>query len=334
MDTATHFVMGLGLAGLSFVDPVVASQPTLAGAVMVATVLASQAPDADTALRLKGNALYIRNHRGITHSLPFLLLWPALITLVIGPIFGFTAFHDLSHIALWSFIGVAVHVFTDLFNTYGTQAARPFTEKWIAWNIIHIFDPFIFGSHAAAIVLWISGIVPPAPLFITLYACIALYYIWRTLVHARLTRKLKTKDIHHSPGERYFVIPTISPTRWNVVKAKPDGSYTIGLLNSGRLEWFKHAVCSTHPAVEHSKSHPDIKAFLYFTSYAVAEVEELPSGYIVRWGDVRYLHRKQFPFVAVLVMDNQYHPLNTYVGWLSSEKLDERFAIDPGSMKL
>ncbi|MNI10362.1 hypothetical protein D3C73_634720 [compost metagenome] len=334
MDTATHFVMGLGLAGLSFVDPVVASQPTLAGAVMVATVLASQAPDADTALRLKGNALYIRNHRGITHSLPFLLLWPALITLVIGPIFGFTNLHYLSHIALWSFIGVAVHVFTDLFNTYGTQAARPFTEKWIAWNIIHIFDPFIFGSHAAAIILWVSGIIPPAPLFITLYACIALYYIWRTLVHARLTRKLKTKDIHHSAGERYFVIPTISPTRWNVVKAKTDGSYTIGLLNSGRLEWFKHAVCSTHPAVEHSKSHPDIKAFLYFTSYAVAEVEELPSGYIVRWGDVRYLHRKQFPFVAVLVMDNQYHPLNTYVGWLSSEKLDERFAMDPGSMKL
>ncbi|CQR58057.1 metal-dependent hydrolase [Paenibacillus riograndensis] len=332
MDTATHFVMGLGLAGLSFVDPVVASQPTLAGAVMVATVLASQAPDADTALRLKDNALYIRNHRGITHSLPFLLLWPALITLVIGPVFGFTELHDLSHIALWSFIGVAVHVFTDLFNTYGTQAARPFTEKWIAWNIIHIFDPFIFGSHVAAIILWISGFVPPAPLFITLYACIALYYIWRTLVHARLTRKLKTKDIHHSPGERYFVIPTISPARWNVVKAKPDGSYIIGLLNSGRLEWFKHAVCSTHPAVEHSKSHPDIKAFLYFTSYAVAEVEELPSGYIVRWGDVRYLHRKQFPFVAVLVMDSQYHPLNTYVGWLSSEKLDERFAIDPGSM--
>ncbi|MEK3717302.1 metal-dependent hydrolase [Paenibacillus sp. FSL R7-0333] len=334
MDTATHFVMGLGLAGLSFVDPLVASNGTLAGAVMVATVLASQAPDADTALRLKDNAVYIRNHRGITHSLPFLLLWPALITVVIGPLFGFTDLRTLSHIALWSFIGVAVHVFSDLFNTYGTQAARPFTEKWIAWNIIHIFDPFIFGSHAAAIILWISGLVPPAPLFITLYACIVLYYIWRTLVHARITRNIKNKDVHHNAGDRYYVIPTISPTRWNLVKAKPDGSYNVGQLNSGRLEWFKHAVCSTHPAVERSKSHPDIQAFLYFTSYAVAEVEELPSGYIVRWGDVRYLHRKQFPFVAVLVMDHEYKPLNTYVGWLSSEKLDERFAIDPGTVKL
>ncbi|MRN56500.1 metal-dependent hydrolase [Paenibacillus monticola] len=334
MDTATHFVMGLGLAGLSFVDPAIASDPVLAGAVMLATILGSQAPDADTALRLKDNALYIRNHRGITHSLPFLLLWPALITLVLGPIFGFTDWQALSHIALWSFIGVSVHVFSDLFNTYGTQAARPFTEKWIAWNIIHIFDPFIFGSHTAAIILWISGIVPPAPLFITLYVCTALYYTWRTVVHSRITRNIKKKDIKHDAGDRYFVIPTISPRRWNVVKAKTDKSYDVGQLNNGRLEWFKHAVCSQHPAVDHSKSHPDIQAFLYFTSYAVAEVEILPSGYIVRWGDVRYLHRKQFPFVAVLVMDNQYQPLNTYVGWLSSEKLDERFAIDPGSMKL
>lgn len=71
MDTATHFVMGLGLAGLSFVDPLVASNGTLAGAVMVATVLASQAPDADTALRLKDNAVYIRNHRESLIPCPF-----------------------------------------------------------------------------------------------------------------------------------------------------------------------------------------------------------------------------------------------------------------------
>ncbi|NUU60839.1 metal-dependent hydrolase [Paenibacillus agri] len=334
MDTATHVVMGLGLAGLSFVDPAVASDPVLAGAVMVSVVIASQAPDADTVLRLKSNAMYIRNHRGITHSLPFLLLWPALITIVIGPLFGVSDPYRLGHIALWSFIGVFVHVFSDLFNTYGTQAARPFTEKWIAWNIIHIFDPFIFGSHTAALVLWVSGLFPPAPLFITLYICIVIYYFWRTLVHFRLSRRIKAKDVKHDPGDRYYIIPTISPKRWNIVKAKSDGSYDIGQLLGGRLHWFKHAVSSEHPAVAHSKSHPDIQSFLYFTSYAVAEVEELPSGYIVRWGDVRYLHRKQFPFVAVLVMDNDYHPLNTYVGWLSSEKLNERFASDPGSMKV
>lgn len=334
MDTATHFVMGLGLAGLSFVDPSVASDPSLAGAVMLATILGSQAPDADTVLRLKNNALYIRNHRGITHSLPFLFLWPVLITAVAGPLFGRADGSSLQHILMWSFVAVAVHVFTDLFNTYGTQAARPFTERWIAWNIIHIFDPFLFASHAAAIVLWVMDIVPPVPLFITLYTTVAVYYLWRTIVYFRVTRGIRRIDPRGSKGDRYMAIPTISPRRWNVVKSRPDGSYEIGQLNGSRLEWIRRAESSDHPAVEQSKLHPDIQAFLYFTSYAIAEVEELPSGYIVRWGDVRYLHRKQFPFVAVLSMDHDYRPLGAYVGWLSSEKLDERFAVDPGSMKV
>ncbi|WP_310551643.1 metal-dependent hydrolase [Paenibacillus glufosinatiresistens] len=331
MDTATHFVMGFGLAGLSFVDPAVASDHKLAAAVMLATLIGSQAPDADTALRLKNNAVYIRNHRGITHSLPFLLLWPALITLVLTPLFGFIGHsHEILHLALWSLVAVVVHVFTDIFNTYGTQAARPFTERWIALNIIHIFDPFIFGSHVAAIALWVTGLVPPAPLFVTLYSVIALYYMWRTAIHIRLTRRISRRD-DHGPGDRYMAIPTISLHRWNIVKCRRDGSYDIGVLAGGRLEWIKHSKGMKHPAIEESRKHPDVRAFLYFTSYAVAEVEELPSGYIVRWGDVRYLHRKQFPFVAVVVMDRHYRPMQTYVGWLSSEKLDERFAVSPGS---
>lgn len=31
MDTATHFVMGIGLAGLAYTDPAVAADPKLAG---------------------------------------------------------------------------------------------------------------------------------------------------------------------------------------------------------------------------------------------------------------------------------------------------------------
>lgn len=334
MDTATHLVMGIGLAGLAFVDPVVAADTTLAGAVMLAAVVGSQAPDADTVLRFKNNAVYIRNHRGITHSLPFLIIWPALITGVLAPLFGLTELYQWGHLALWSFIAVALHVFVDLFNTYGTQAARPFSEKWIAWDIIHIFDPFIFGTHVAAIVLWLFGIFPPGPLFAFLYAGLAFYYIWRTVVHFKIKRILRDKDAGHEQGERYYAIPTVTPRRWNVVKALNDGSYRVGQLSYNRLEWFKHAVPMNHPAIEASKEHPDVQAFLYFTSYAVAEVEQLSSGYIVRWGDVRYLHRKQFPFVAVVSMDNEYRVLNTYVGWLSSEKLNERFFTEPGTMKV
>ncbi|GAB6988024.1 metal-dependent hydrolase [Paenibacillus pini] len=324
MDTATHFVMGLSLAGLAYVDPVVAASPTLAVAVLIGTVIGSQAPDFDGILRLKSNALYVKNHRGITHSLPFLIIWTALISALLALLFQGA---PPGHLVLWTGIAVCVHVFSDLFNTYGTQAFRPFTEKWISWNIIHIFDPFIFSTHAVAVLLWSTGLVKPAPLFATLYVLTAFYYVWRTAAHGLKTAEVKHKDPNAQPGHHYYVIPTISFRKWHIVKALPDGSYDIGVMNNHVLEWRKHEVSTQHPAVEHSKLHPDVKAFLYFTSFAVAEVEHLSWGYIVRWADVRYRHRRQYPFVAVIVMDKQFQTINNYVGWLSHKKMEERLSI-------
>ncbi|CAM3050371.1 metal-dependent hydrolase [Paenibacillus sediminis] len=324
MDTATHLVMGFGLAGLAYVDPAVAADSTLAAAVMTGTVAGSQAPDFDALLRLKSNALYIRNHRGISHSIPFLLIWPALITLIIHFLFPHVL---ILHVFLWTLLAVAIHIFIDLFNTYGTQAARPFSEKWISWNIIHIFDPFIFTTHVIAIGLWFFHIVPPAPLFICLYIILAMYYAWRTIVHFQKTKEVKEKDTHYMEGDRYFLIPTVSLRYWHVVKRRSDGSYDIGSYNKRGLKWKKHVVSSKHPAVELSKRHKDIQSFLYFTSFAVAEVEQVERGTMISWADVRYWHRKQFPFVAVLILDKNNKPIDTYVGWLSEKRMEKKLHL-------
>ncbi|AJS60077.1 metal-dependent hydrolase [Paenibacillus sp. IHBB 10380] len=328
MDTGTHLVMGISLAGLAHIDPAVAASPSLAIAVTIATVLGSQAPDTDSVLRLKNNAVYIRNHRGITHSLPFLLLWTVLITGLISLIFRDAS---VPHLALWTGIAVCVHVFSDLFNTYGTQAMRPFTEKWISWNIIHIFDPFIFGTHLTAILLWGLGMLPPAPLFSILYGLTAVYYIWRTLVHFSKTAEVARLDAKNKQGDTYYVIPTISLNHWHVVKAQSDGSYDMGTIHYHQLEWKDHAISSKHPAAEHSKNHSNVKAFLYFTSFAVADVEVTSTGFIVRWADVRYRHRTQYPFVAVVVMDKDFNTRASYIGWLSHEKMNEKLYIDYSS---
>lgn len=324
MDTATHFAMGIGLAGLACVDPVVAADPRLGGIILLATVVGSQAPDFDTVLRLKSNASYIRNHRGMSHSIPFWFIWILSITGLISLIFKDI---PIGHVALWTTIAVCLHVFTDLFNTYGTQAFRPFSSKWISWNIIHIFDPFIFGAHVIAIALWVFGLVQPVPLFISLYALMALYYMWRTWSHFDKKKSVRSQDSSRQPGDVYYIIPTISWNRWHVVKAHLDGSYEIGYLHGRTVTWTKHAVTSTHPAVEASKKFKDVQAFRYFSSFAIAEVEEQDWGYIVRWADVRYRHRKQYPFVAVVAMDKQFVLVNTYIGWLSHEKLQKKLSF-------
>lgn len=325
MDSGTHLVMGLGLGGLATIDPVVSSDPTLFAAVMAGTILGSQAPDADSLLRLKGNAAYIKNHRGASHSLPAIAIWTVLITFVLQAIYRGSL--PWLHLMAWVLLAVVVHVVTDLFNAYGTQAMRPFSEKWISWNIIHLFDPVIFTSHVIALLLWAIG-QKPQIVFPILYGGLIVYFVWRTLTQRRLMMALPQLDPSYKQGEMYLLVPTISLQRWQLIKTMTDGSYAIGEWNGRKVAWLDVARCSDHPAVAHSRSDSSVQAFLYLTSFACAEVKEFSWGYEVRWADVRYRHRKQYPFMATLMMDKDYKTLASYVGWLSDERLQKRLRMN------
>ena len=110
MDTATHIVMGIGLTALATQDPAMSGSFAATATTLIA---GSLIPDSDTVLKLKDNATYIANHRGITHSIPFTILWPLLISLVI-----FTFFNnvDITHVWMWAQLAVFLHVFVDIFN--------------------------------------------------------------------------------------------------------------------------------------------------------------------------------------------------------------------------
>lgn len=325
MDTGTHLVIGLGLAGLAHIDPAVAQDPAVSAAVLFGTVIGQQAPDLDTVFRMKSNALYIRQHRGTSHSIPAVLMWAAVITAGLHlAVPGL----PLWHVGFWVLLSVVLHVASDVFNTYGTQALKPFTEKWISWNIIHIFDPFLFVSHTAAIFLWAVHAAPPEDIFPMLYTGVVGYYIWRSVTHYTLEKRLAIQDRTYRTGEAYTLIPTVNLQVWNVVKRRNDGSYAVGELRNGVLQWIDQVHCVSHPAVDASKAHPDIASFLYFSSYACAELRKHDWGYEVRWADVRYRHRKQYPFVAVLLLDRELNPLDSYVGWLSEERLCKRLGLN------
>lgn len=324
MDTGTHLVMGVGIAGLAHLDPAVSADPSLALAVFIGAVIGQQAPDFDTVMRLKGNAAYIRNHRGISHSIPAVLIWTLLITAGLS-----LFFRDIPiwHAACWVFAAVAIHVFSDMFNSYGTQSLRPFTKKWVAWNIIHIFDPFIFISHVIAIAVWALQFAAPSTIFTVLYAFLILYYAWRTIIHRRLENKLPVLDKGYIPGETYMLIPTVQPNKWNVLKQRNDNSFMLGELRGGWLHWVDRVKCDDHPAIEASRTHPDIAAFLCFTTFVCAELRRHNWGYEVRWADIRARHRKNYPFVAVLLLDHEMNPIESYVGWISESRMEKRLGI-------
>ncbi|MTH52091.1 metal-dependent hydrolase [Bacillus mangrovi] len=312
MDTSTHIAMGFGLAGLASLDPAVSGNPALAQAIMAGTVLGSNAPDFDYAIKLaKGEGTYLRHHRNLSHSVPFWFIWAVLLTAGIYPFFqGISA----AHLFGWTLAAVLIHVFTDLFNSYGTKAGRPFTGKWITLDAIYIFDPFIMLLHAAGFILWASGL-PSGIIFAAVYSVMLLYMAARAAASARVRAKAASSI---SPGYRKVkAIPTIRWGIWNVC-AESDQYFITGEYRHGRIEWVhsfsKQAM--DDPAITASRFDENVQHFLVNAEMAYACSFRRQNKYEVRWFDVRYRTKNHYPFMAVVQLDEKMKISSSETGWI------------------
>ncbi len=326
MDTGTHVVMGLALGGLATLDPVVASSSATATSVMIATLVGSQAPDIDTVLKLRNNAVYIRNHRGITHSIPAVLLWPLAIIAVIYPIFPDA---NLLHLWLWTFLAVFFHVFVDIFNAYGTQALRPFSSKWVALGIINTFDPFIFAMHIVGILAWVFG-AHPGYTFIGVYAVLVAYYIFRFITQRKVYHAVK-KLVPDATD--IIIAPTMKFHQWRIAVMNKN-QFFVGRAHDNKvriLDQFKRVAVPETPVLEAAKLDKNLSAFLSFSPVYRWEVDEYDTYYEVRFIDLRYRSNGHYPFVAVVQLDLELNILSSYTGWIfSEEKLRKKLDIIPG----
>jgi inner membrane protein len=325
LDTGTHVVMGIALGGLATLDPVVLSNHMTASSVLIGTIVGSQIPDIDTVLKLRNNAVYIRNHRGITHSIPAVILWPLVILAVVYPFFPDA---NLLHLWLWTFFAVFLHVFVDIFNAYGTQALRPFTPKWIALGIINTFDPFIFTIHVVGILLWIAGAYPGYT-FLAVYAVIASYYVFRTLAQRRI-RKEVLKLV--PDATEIIIAPTLKFHQWRIaIRTKHQFFVGRGVKNKIIiLDQFNRVPIPDTPVLEAAKKDKNLSAFLSFSPVYRWEVDEFDDAYEVRFIDLRYRSNNRYPFVAVVQLDQDLSIISSYTGWIfSEEKLRKKLDILP-----
>lgn len=326
MDTGTHVVMGIALGGLATLDPIVASSHATAASVLIGTIAGSQIPDIDTILKLRNNAIYIRNHRGITHSVPAVLLWPLVILALIYPFYPDA---HLLHLWGWTFAAVFIHVFVDIFNAYGTQALRPFSAKWVALGVINTFDPFIFGIHILGIIVWISG-AHPGYTFLIMYLFIIGYYFKR--FYAKKQIQLEVRTIIPDATD-IIIAPTMKFHQWKIA-AMNEKLFFVGGAKNGRVEIydkFERIPVPKTPVIEAAKKDANISAFLSFSPVYRWEVDEYNDYYEVRFIDLRYRSNGHYPFVAVVQLNRELKPIRSYTGWVFSEKkLRKKLGILPG----
>ncbi len=323
MDTGTHIVMGVAIAGIATLDPVVSGDPVLFNAVLGGAIVGSHAPDFDTVLKLKNNATYIRHHRGLTHSVPAIIIWGILIA---GIIHLFVPEVNFLHLWAWTFLAVAVHVFVDIFNAYGTQAYRPFTSKWVAHGFINTFDPYIFLLHIAGIIAWILG-ANPGYTWLVIYTVIALYYIKRYIDKKEIVKKIYD---YYPNTEQVATSPTIKQNYWRVAITTADKFY-VGAVENGHIQIvdeFNKVPLPDSTIMELAKQDKNISAFLSFSPVYRWEVTDYDDFTEVRFIDLRYRSKEYYPFVAVVQIDDNMRIMSSYTGWIFSEhKLQSKLYV-------
>ncbi|MEB3103781.1 metal-dependent hydrolase [Ferviditalea candida] len=310
MDTGSHLLFGATLAGLAYLDPVVADHAALAHAVFWGTLVGSHAPDFDTVARLKGYPAYIRTHRGISHSVPALFIWPLLISALMVLLFGLE--RNGWHLYLWIWIAVVFHVLLDSFNAYGVQSLRPWKKKWVALDVLSLFEPFLFALHAAGLILWLAGAYKPADIFVWVYGVTLMYIAARTVHHYVHVSFLKKAYPQSGP---IHVIPTFHWFYWLFVVETEDMFYT-GKIVYGQIRLInEYSKESENPAIKATRSVDGVRSFLQFAQRVYVTCKEVQDGYVVRWSDVRFWYPQRLAFGVDVMLDKDFNIVEHRLGW-------------------
>ncbi|GAW92056.1 membrane-bound metal-dependent hydrolase [Calderihabitans maritimus] len=292
MDPVTHTLAGLAAASFS------GQAFSLTNPVYLGAALGSLAPDLDILYQLKGEVVYLKNHRGMSHSLPGLIGFSGLIAFVLHLFFPTTSF---SFIWWWTFLGAVSHSLLDLLNSHGLRLFWPLSNKLIALNLLNITDPIFlfiltgitFGSFISPELVRVS--------VMALIAYLLLRFVLTGIIHGYLRRKFHGEKI-----KKIVVMPALlSIWKWYFLVETETTCYT------GEMGVFSWAL-TIYAKLEKHRENRIIKAamestigriFREFTPHFYVIYQQLGNNHVVRFLDLRYYLKKEFLHSATVVFN-------------------------------
>ena len=178
MDIVHHTLIGgAGYMLASTYDQQLAGAAFLAGSVF---------PDLDVFFMLFGKRFYLRNHQGITHSLPFSPLYALMICAPMLYLLGINWAWLVYGAAL---LGLCLHAGLDWLNTFRIALFLPFSHKRYSLDAVFFIDSvtvsltglfyLLYGHYQIEVVAYAYPLV-----FLS-------YLIIKLLLHRRVIRTLK-----------------------------------------------------------------------------------------------------------------------------------------------
>ncbi|MBT5953783.1 metal-dependent hydrolase [bacterium] len=239
MDSLSQLVLGAAI-GYAVAGKKMGKQALLWGA------FSGTLPDLDfiPTLPFNDEFVYLKHHRGFSHSILGALVMSPLLALAFSRLKKTLRFIPLFNIFLW---GILSHLLLDCFTTWGTQVFWPLSTR-VSWNTIFIVDPLytlpLVGSVFATC-FYKSHHVRKRVVMIGLIVS-SFYLIWAIGVKQYLNPQFEALFSHHKLDViRYTTRPTaFNSILWSTTAETSSGYYygQISLLDStfqGPLYFFK-----------------------------------------------------------------------------------------------
>ena len=226
MDSITHIVLGATI-GEAIAGRRLGKKGMLLGAV------AQSLPDIDFISSFWLDTSHdVAAHRGITHSLLFVVVMASLLAFAAGRLYR-GAGSSTGAGGWWVFFGLQlfVHIFLDAFNAYGTGWFEPFSHYRVSFNVLFVADPFysvwLGISFLALLILkrndprrksW-------AAFGLILSSCYLCYCLTNKIrIDIRVKKEMERQQI---VCRRYFTTPTpLNNWLWYIVAEDSVGYHT------------------------------------------------------------------------------------------------------------
>lgn len=270
MDPVTHTLSGF------VVGKTISKNKTIIAIILISSLI----PDIDIVLRLHSRELFLMYHRGITHGIGALFLFPLLPAIIFRKKLGFLKVYA------FSFIAYGLHLFLDLTNQYGTKILSPF--DWNSYNLslTFIIDPYVLLPLLVVVLLSLKFKKQAKFLYILSMVFIALYIGTKVYLKAEARDFLKQKIEAH----QYRVYPLPNDfLRWWFV-AKHSDEYITGFVDlfTKRVYIDEKYRIKNDPAIIKSKEAEAVKALLSLAKHPVAELKQEGDVIVVIWKELSY----------------------------------------------
>jgi membrane-bound metal-dependent hydrolase YbcI (DUF457 family) len=323
MDTVTHGLTGW-LIARSLPEKWKCGHPKTAAAVVS---LGAVLPDVDNVASLLGSETYLRVHRGLSHSIPGLLLTSLVMALLFA---RYGRLKDPRAVFLLAILGQLSHVALDLLNSYGTQLLLPFSDARLSLDILFVVD-LVFTGIIVAGLAWSRREAARARTAMTVLAA---YVGIAALCHAGARDAVRDAALREGvavvsaqalPTLPYVEVP--SPARVSLVssavasvspvlgKRAEDGvsraleipfpagpiawngfvddgrAYMRAEIEplTGRVSWKQRALHGSDvPEVRALRGMPDVETYLWFARFPSARVSHAGGRTEITFFDLRF----------------------------------------------